>query len=174
MERHIVSKHLQKHASGWSNDVDSFIKFSLSVQNRRKSRAGHALENHLEWLFRKNKFQFERGARTEKRSKPDFLFPGSEAYQSEKFPASHLHMLGVKTSCKDRWRQILNEAQRISPKHLLTLQPGISEHQLTEMNDAEVQLVIPAALQQFFPQGNSENLYSFIEFIRGQQYARDC
>lgn len=174
LERHIVSEHLTEHAAGWSKDVDAFISFSLSVQNRRKSRAGHALENHLEWLFGENGLQFERGARTEKRSKPDFLFPGSEAYQNNDFPSSHLHMLGVKTSCKDRWRQILNEAQRISPKHLLTLQPGISEHQLTEMTDAEVQLIVPSPLHRFYPQSNAEDLSSFIDFIRDQQHGGYC
>lgn len=174
LEGHIVSQHLIQHSDGWASDVDAFISFSLSVQNRRKSRAGHALENHLEWLFGKNGLQFERGARTEKRSKPDFLFPGSEAYQNNDFPSSHLHMLGVKTSCKDRWRQILNEAQRISPKHLLTLQPGISGHQLTEMTDAEVQLIVPSSLQRFYPQGNAEDLSSFIGFIRDQQHGGYC
>ncbi|GGY50353.1 type II restriction endonuclease [Bacterioplanes sanyensis] len=169
LERHIVSEHLVEHAAGWSEDVDDFISFSLSVQNRRKSRAGHALENHLEWLFGKNGLQFERGARTENRSKPDFLFPGSAAYHDSDFPSSHLHMLGVKTSCKDRWRQILNEAQRISPKHLLTLQPGISEYQLTEMIDSEVQLVVPSPLQCFYSKSNAENLFSFIRYIKDQQ-----
>ena len=172
LERRIVSEHLTEHAAGWSKDVDAFVSFSLSVQNRRKSRAGHALENHLEWVFGKNGLRFERGARTEKRSKPDFLFPGSEAYQDNDFPSSHLHMLGVKTSCKDRWRQILNEAQRISPKHLLTLQPGISEHQMIEMTDAEVQLVVPSPLQKFYLHGNTEQLSSFISSIREQQHGR--
>lgn len=170
LERHIVSAHLVEHANGWSNDVDAFISFSLSVQNRRKSRAGHALENHLEWIFGKHGLPFERGARTEKRSKPDFLFPGSEAYQHDDFPSSKLHMLGVKTTCKDRWRQVLNEAQRIPLKHLLTLQPGVSEHQLTEMRDAGVQLVIPSPLQPFYAQGSVETLSSFIEFIRGHHH----
>ncbi|MBQ6968384.1 MAG: hypothetical protein IJP84_10855 [Lachnospiraceae bacterium] len=32
-------------------DSSAFIKFSLSVNNRRKSRAGLSLENHLEALF---------------------------------------------------------------------------------------------------------------------------
>jgi hypothetical protein len=30
-------------------------------------------------------------------------------------------MLGVKTTCSDRWRQVLAEADRIQLKHLLTL-----------------------------------------------------
>lgn len=172
LERHIVSDHLKKHAAGWSEDVDSFISFSLSVQNRRKSRAGHALENHLEWLFGKNGLHFERGAKTEKRSKPDFLFPGSVAYQDKSFPSSYLNMLAVKTSCKDRWRQVLNEAQRISPKHLLTLQPRISEHQLIEMHDAAVQLIVPSQLQEFYSQGYTENLSNFINYIQDQQRVR--
>lgn len=172
LERRIVSKHLTDHSAGWPDDVDAFISFSLSVQNRRKSRAGHALENHLEWIFEGNQLQFERGARTESRAKPDFLFPGGASYQDQNFPASDLDMLGVKTSCKDRWRQILNEAQRISPKHLLTLQPGISEYQLAEMSNAEVRLVVPLPLQRFYSHGGVETLSGFIESVREKQKSR--
>lgn len=169
LERHIVREHLTDHASGWAEDVDAFISFSLSVQNRRKSRAGHALENHLEWIFKENNLQYDRGAKTENRSKPDFLFPGSVAYQNQNFPESDLHMLGVKTTCKDRWRQVLNEAQRISPKHLLTLQPGITDHQRTEMESANVQLVVPSPLQRFYPSNCAESLFDFVSFIRDKQ-----
>lgn len=42
-------------------------------------------------------------------------------------------MLGVKSTCKDRWRQVLSEAKRIDNKHLATLEPGISENQTAEM-----------------------------------------
>ncbi|MCH8529562.1 MAG: hypothetical protein LAT65_01795 [Saccharospirillum sp.] len=169
LERYIVSEYLAENASGWSNDVDAFISFSLSVQNRRKSRAGHALENHLEWIFVKNNINFERGVKTEKNSKPDFLFPSQKAYRDDHFPDKNLRMLGVKTSCKDRWRQILNEAHRISPKHLLTLQPGISVHQLTEMKDAKVNLVIPTSIQRYYPANDTESLGRFIEIIKEGQ-----
>jgi hypothetical protein len=43
LEEYLVSKRLEK---GFE-DVDSFISYSLSVHNKRKSRAGYALENHL-------------------------------------------------------------------------------------------------------------------------------
>ena len=43
-ERHIVEKRLR---AGLGDDVDAFISFSLSVQNRRKSRVGLAFEGHL-------------------------------------------------------------------------------------------------------------------------------
>ena len=42
-------------------------------------------------------------------------------------------MLAAKTSCKDRWRQVLAEADRIRTKHLLTLEPAISKIQTAEM-----------------------------------------
>src|SRR5690606_13929557 len=56
LERHIVAERLEKGFSGQDGaDVDGFISFSLSVQNRRKSRAGHSLEHHLEEIFKINK-----------------------------------------------------------------------------------------------------------------------
>lgn len=49
MERYEVDKRLREgFINNDETDVDGFIKFSLQIQNRRKSRAGLALENHLE------------------------------------------------------------------------------------------------------------------------------
>ena len=42
-------------------------------------------------------------------------------------------MLAVKTTAKDRWRQVLVEAERVETKHLLTLQEGISEIQYAQI-----------------------------------------
>lgn len=44
LERHIVSTRLKEGFGNEKLDVDVFISFSLSVQNRRKSRVGYALE----------------------------------------------------------------------------------------------------------------------------------
>ena len=59
-------------------------------------------------------------------------------------------MLAVKTTCKDRWRQILSEADRIPRKHLLTLEAPISLAQTNEMTGAGVHLVIPVHLHALF------------------------
>lgn len=48
--------------------------------------------------------------------RPDFLFPTQVAYEDPAFPANRLRMLAAKTTCKDRWRQVLNEANRITTK----------------------------------------------------------
>lgn len=166
LEYHIVSGYLEEHAQTWASDVDAFVSFSLGVHNRRKSRAGHALENQLEWILLTNEIRFVRGAVTEGRSKPDFLFPGAAEYHDRAMPSAYLTMLGVKTSCKDRWRQVLNEAARIPHKHLLTLQPAISEHQTGEMQQADLALVVPAGLHSGFTAVQQDWLLSLCDFMQ--------
>ena len=151
LEKNIVEEQVDK---GF-NDVDEFVAFSLSVQNRRKVRAGLALENHLEEVFREFGVKYARGVPNGKKSKPDFLFPSEDEYRNPSFIGSKLTMLGAKTSCKDRWRQILTEAERIDEKHLITLEPSISIDQTLEMASHNVQLVVPAPLHLSYTEGQS-------------------
>lgn len=169
-ERHIVGTRLQQ---GFVNDgvadVDAFVSYSLQVQNRRKSRAGYALGHHVEALLELHGIRHKREATTEKRNGPDFLFPGEPEYHDLAWPAEQLLMLGVKTSCKDRWRQVLAEADRIPCKHLLTLEPGISAAQTDEMKKEHLQLVIPRPLHDSYrpaQQGNLVDLAGFLELAR--------
>lgn len=169
LERHLIGDRLKQ---GFADDVDAFISFSLSVQNRRKARAGSALENHLEFLFRERGIRHSRTAVTEGRSKPDFLFPGHSEYHDPLFPSDRLTMLGVKSSCKDRWRQVLAEAVRIGRKHLLTLEPGISENQTREMKAHGVRLVLPRAIHTSYTaeqQGWLMDLVAFIALVNERQ-----
>lgn len=166
LERHIVSERLE---TGFGTDVDAFVEFSLSVQNRRKSRVGYALENHLEYLFIQNKIPFSRGKVTERNSRPDFIFPGIIEYRDQGFLATRLSMLGVKSTCKDRWRQVLAEADRIRTKHLLTLEPGISSNQTSEMQSQSLQLVLPSLMHSTYnaeQQGWLMTLREFLDHVK--------
>ncbi|WP_332659714.1 type II restriction endonuclease [Brevundimonas sp.] len=175
LERRIVAERIGNgfQAAGVI-DVDGFLSFSLSVQNRRKARAGQALENHLEAVFLAQGIRFARGAQTENRNKPDFLFPGAVEYADAAFPEARLTMLGAKSTLKDRWRQVLSEARRIDQKHLLTLEPGISENQTGEMQAKSLQLVVPRRLHETFRPGQREwlvDLASFLDLVRARQDA---
>jgi hypothetical protein len=167
LEREIVAERLK---SGFVDsdgaDVDGFLSFSLSVQNRRKSRAGFAFGHHVEAILKAHKVRYTREATTEKRNAADFLFPSEAEYQKTEFPVEQLYMLAVKTTLKDRWRQVLAEADRISPKHLLTLQPAISATQTDEMRAQNLQLVVPAQLHRTFLPAQREWLMSFGDFLR--------
>jgi len=153
-------------------DVDSFLSFSLSVQNRRKSRVGLALENHLELLFVENGLRYTRTAATENKAKPDFLFPGAAEYHNPAFDSLKLTMLGVKSTCKDRWRQVLAEADRINDKHLLTLETAISTNQTDEMSAKRLQLVLPRSLHRTYTPAQQAwlmDVASFTELVRTRQ-----
>ena len=160
-----AKKHKEKGNGFGCSVVEAFLRFSLSVQNRRKSRAGSSLENHLEYLFECHNVKYARNSMTEAKSRPDFLFPGNSEYHNPNYPNSSLTMLGVKSTCKDRWRQILKEANRIENKHLFTLQPSISENQLKEMQSANVQLVLPQYFHASYTTAQKKSLMNMQDFI---------
>lgn len=165
-ERHLVKNRL---LAGFGEDVDAFIDFSLSVQNRRKSRAGHAFEAHLGKLFQLSGLRFEQGRGkdkvTENNSRPDFIFPSFTAYRDLSYPSSGLLMLGAKTTCKDRWRQVLSEANRIQSKHLVTLEPAISDSQLEEMRANHLQLVVPSPIQSTYLPSRRTDILALRDFV---------
>lgn len=171
MEDFIVKKRLD---SGFSN-TDDFIKYASGVLNRRKARMGYSLENHLEELFRLSKIQYARTPKIEGNKKPDFLFPSKIDYEDPSFPTHKLFVLGAKSTCKDRWRQVLNEADRIMFKHLCTLEPAISENQLNEMDKSHLRLVVPDRIQTTYSSYLRDRLldvYEFIQLVKTNQRAK--
>lgn len=167
LENKIVAERISQ---GFENDegvdVDSFIKYSLSVQNRRKSRMGHSLEHHLKAIFDSFELNYAHQIKTEKNKKPDFVFPGKEQYFDQSFNVSLLTMLAAKSSCKDRWPQILPEAERIPLKHLVTLEPGISVPQTDMMIKSSVQLIVPSNIQDSYQETQKQWLYSIEDFVK--------
>ena len=141
------------------------IDVSNEILNRRKSRAGKSLEHHLSSIFTTSGLDFEEQAVTEDNKKPDFLFPGSEAYHSIIFPDEDLTFLGAKTTCKDRWRQVLNEADRIKTKYLFTLQQGVSSNQMREMRHENLLLVVPKTNISCFAMEDRPHLLCLKDFI---------
>lgn len=141
-------------------------------QHVRKSRAGKSLEHHLADIFTHNQLLFEEQVITEENKKPDFVFPNGKCYHNITFPGELLTVLGAKTTCKDRWRQVINEADRVDVKYLFTLQQGISRNQLKEMTDEKVHLVVPQKYISTFPteyQSSICDLRGFVNIVREKQ-----
>lgn len=168
-EGHIVKQQLHCGFGSRGDDVDEFIQFSLSVQNRRKSRVGHAFESHIDYLLRLHKLQFEQGKGkgrvTENNARPDFIFPSFASYHDPSFPVQKLRMLGAKTTCKDRWRQVLAEAQKIPEKHLITMEAAISAQQTSEMHAQNLRLVVPASIHSTYRAEQTATLMTLGEFL---------
>lgn len=168
IEKILVEEKLRR---GFSS-VDDFVEYSLSVQNRRKSRMGFALQNHLARIFTENRLLFEEQAFTEGKSRPDFIFPSKEKYHDKNYNANLLTMLAAKSSCKERWRQVLDEAKRIPYKHLCTLEQSISIEQTSDMADKKVTLVIPSPFHDTYTSVQLETIWTlnqFIDHVKRQQ-----
>lgn len=157
--------------------IKKLIEVANKLTNSRKSRSGNSLEYNLVSIFKFQKLQFERHVITENRKEADFLFPSKSAYHNRSFPAERLNMLGSKTCCKDRWRQIVTEANKIRLKHLFTLQEGVSSHQLQEMADNGIVLVVPSNLKPKYPsewRNKILDLSSFIKLRKRQEHLSQC
>jgi len=161
IENHIYRDLISK-AFG---SVDGFTEKANMILNRRKSRAGKSLEHHLSNIFDINKIRYDQQKVTEENKKPDFIFPGITEYHDQSFIFEKLSFLGAKTTCKDRWRQILNEADRIPRKHLFTLQQGISKNQIKEMLSEDVTLVVPQKYKNTFPEEYRDQILCLKDFV---------
>lgn len=170
--RSLEEKIYQDNLSKKFSSSDELLEFSKTILNRRKARAGKSLEHHLASIFRASDLQFEEQIVTEDNKKPDFIFPSGTAYHDALFPVGKLVFLGAKTTMKDRWRQILNEANRIKTKHLFTLQEGLSNNQLLEVQHENVQLVMPSSKLRFLDKSVRHQVWTlgtFVDFVKEKQ-----
>ena len=146
-------------------EIDEFIGKASTILNRRKSRAGHSLEYHVGHLLKSEGVEFESQACIDGKIRPDILIPSKAAYEDQRFPDTSLMVVGLKTTCKDRWRQILSEGKRVKEKHLLTLQEAISANQLKEMKEANVTLIVPQPFHGGYDRKTGIDLLSVSDFI---------
>lgn len=175
LEKRIVAERVvQGFMDGDTVDVDGFIKYSLGVQNRRKARMGRSFENQLRAVFDEHQILYEEQVITEKGKKPDFIFPSKLQYFDSGFNIDLLTMLAAKSTCKDRWPQILPEAERLPQKYLATLEPAISVPQTNLMQQSNVQLIVPAELQSSYTSDQRNWLWKvtdFLQLVKGKQIA---
>lgn len=150
-------------------DIDDFLKTAATIMNRRKSRAGRSMENHIEYLFTQAGIPFD--VRPELPGIPDIVIPSKAAYEDPSYPVEKLFMLGVKTTCKDRWGQVLKEAPRIPHKHLLTIQDGISSKQMKDIYMNNITLVVPASLHNSYPEDERGKLLKLEDFVARVRHA---
>ena len=83
------------------------------------------------------------------------------------FSIENLCTLAAKTTCKDRWRQVLNEADRLRDrnKYLCTLQQGVSSAQMDEMQAEQVVLVVPKPFITTYPKDKQDRIWTLSRFI---------
>lgn len=145
------------------NDIDVFVSVAMPILQRRKARAGKSLEYQVATLLEEAGVPFEFGSVAEK--DPDIVIPSLRALRDPNVPVERVVGLAVKTTCKDRWPQILSEGGRLVTRHLLTVQPGISTAEIDKMVARQVRLIVPTARHVCFAREDRARLMSVEAFV---------
>lgn len=175
LESEVVGVDVQPHLFAPSGrvNVEALTQFFLGVHNRRKSRAGLAFAHHIRAVFDAQGVLYQSEVNTENSKKLDFMLPNGVLYHNPAIPPHLLTALGAKTTCKDRWRQVLSEAHKIPDKHLITLESPITSKQLDEMASERLRLVIPKgrhwAFQSQHPANDPLSVADFIALVRTRE-----
>ena len=145
--------------------VEDFLVVAQSVLQRRKSRAGRSLELQLEQIFREQGVPFSGQATTEDGHRPDFVFPSVDRYHEAPPGARDLAILAAKSTLRERWRQVLREADKVPVKHLFTLDAGLSERQVRAILAEGLVIVTPRSLARHYPAAVRQALMTLQQFV---------
>lgn len=173
LERRLVQVELDdRFANRASIDVDEFFEMAKSRTNARFSRAGTTFEQHLEAAFRGMGVRYTAQSRElADGSKPDFLLPGRMEYDDDALVAL-VTFLGAKTTARERWRQLVGEASRVTERFFATRDKAITQASLRKMNDNGVHPVLPQPLiDEFYAQDASQifSVGAFIDEVKARQ-----
>lgn len=143
--------------------VDEFLSLAQSMTQRRKSRAGKSLEFHVEAVLELRGIPFESQPNLDGTT-PDLVIPSSRVYE-QIGQGVEPYVVAIKTTCRDRWRQVTEEAPKAAVKYLFTTQHGISISQLDQIEAAGIQLIVPAVLHLDYPKERVSRIWSFEQFL---------
>lgn len=157
---------LPRAQAGFSTIAD-FLSAAQTVLQRRKARSGKSLELHLREILLEEEFQegLDFTYQPKAGNNPDFLFPNEAAYVDDAFPRHRVRMLAVKTTFRDRWRQVTEECSDLPARHLLTLQEGVSEDQFRLITNAGIRLVVPEKQMRSYKKSIRPHLLSVEGFM---------
>ena len=148
IERDVGSQSLKALMDRGAADLDATLSWALKLQQSRKARRGQSLQHHFAFLLDREGIPFTAQGITERGETPDFVIPGLGQYLVPTFPAQRLRMVACKSTVRERWGQILKEAERIPQKYLLTVDPDLTADTIKSMREVELFLFLPLNVLQ--------------------------
>lgn len=148
--------------------VAEYVVLSKSVLQRRSSRRGRSFELHLATAFAEEGVAFEAQVLMPEGERVDFLFPSLSHYLNPAVDAEFLVVANAKTTARERWRQMAQEAKRIEQKHLITIDRNLTDAVVLEMNSRGIIPVIPHSIRSACSAaviGGSMTLAEFIDNV---------
>lgn len=148
IEREVGTKGLEDLMREGRVELDKVLSWALGIQQSRKSRRGQSLQHHFAFLLDREGIPYTPQCPTERGETPDFIIPGADAYHDPDYPPQRLRMVACKSTVRERWGQVLKEADRVRIKYLLTLDRGLSDEVVQGMWEKELRAFLPAGLIQ--------------------------
>ncbi len=133
---------LQRHDA----PLSAYLEWAMAIHQARRSRRGQSLQLHFATVLDAAGIPYTAQCTTEPGETPDFVIPSCRMYHDPDYPTGSLRMVACKSTSKERWRQVLNEAERIPDKYLLTLDERLTGRTIHQMRAAYLYPFLPATL----------------------------
>lgn len=158
----VINEQIEANGTVDFNDMD---KLFLSISQSRKSRAGKAFEYVIETMLIKLGYPFSDQVVIDG-AKPDYVMP-SEEYFREK-PLDSI-IFTAKRTLRERWRQVVTEANKGYGYYLATIDEKITKSQIQQAESHKIYIVVPKSLKDGNPvYADSYSVISFEQFFQHQ------
>jgi len=137
----IIDKLLRETGSIKFEDMNSFL---MSIFQSRKSRAGKAFEFIIRELFSRLSYPFAEQVDVDGAT-PDFIMPSEEVFRDN--PLGSI-IFTAKRTLRERWRQVVTEANKGYGFFLATLDNKVTQSQIDQAAKNKIYIVVPQALKE--------------------------
>ena len=142
-------------------ELDAFF---MSIAQSRKSRAGKVFEWILEELLNKRLGYPMDGQVNIDGAKPDFVLPSKDYFDNNPIDCM---LLTAKRTLRERWRQVVTEANKTYSYFLATIDPKVTKTQLEQAAKHKIFLVTTKnKIHQSEHYAQAGNVLSFEDFIK--------
>jgi restriction endonuclease EcoRII-like protein len=155
----VIDKQIDEVGTVKFTDMDKLL---MSIFQSRKSRAGKAFEYIIKEFFTRLAYPFSEQVDIDG-AKPDFVMP-SESYFKEK-PLDSI-IFTAKRTLRERWRQVVTEANKGYGYFLTTLDDKVTKSQIEQASKHKIFLVVPESIKKSNDvYANEYNVLSFEQFF---------
>jgi hypothetical protein len=150
-----------------AGQIEGIRSVFKSMQNSIFSLAGSCFEKYIEVWLDAFDLPFEIQKRVDGDRIPDFVLPSRHYYMARdsRSPDDAI-LLSAKTTCRERWTQILSEGKLVDTKYLATLDAAVPKDKINSMLSERVVLVVPesekSALEHY---RSADNVLEFQQFM---------
>lgn len=143
-------------------DFESLNSFFMSIFQSRKSRAGKAFEYIIREMFLRLSYPFAEQVNVNGAT-PDFIMPSEEYFR--KRPLDTI-IFTAKRTLRERWRQVVTEADQGYSFFLATIDTKIAPNQLKQAAEHKIYIVVPQNIKnENAHYQDAYNVLSFEEFF---------